>query len=977
MTHHNLPPHSSNWDKVGDAFYRKEEIYRMSWPVIDLSFYRVVGAPFAGPIAMTFDTSKPIPVLDPSSSLPSSTRPRIHVYSCSGQLIHTVVWDHPSNLVCFGFTHDESLVTVSSNGFYRLYPISCNSPESIDLLPYTQHTLGSMTEEIGVLDAIIWSDGMVVMRSDLTFVQIKGWPESPLSEFSDPAENQIKNPNEGAVNFNQSDPFSTQLGSENPIFNPDRSNGKRESIDTGGLTDKPTAWAVIPPHSSSTGLVQILASRQDSIVVIDPMDSTDQRLAAKGPFLRIVPSPNGKFLALLTGPGSPKPYTVWVVSSDFSRELSEFSLVEQSGQDFLNDGPPTQMVWCGGDTIVIAWEKSLLMIGPFGASLRYTFNDSIHLVTEIDGIRILSLSTCESLSKVASCTSMVFTPGSTSPAAILFDAMDHFDKHSARVADEHIRNIRKKLTEAVEVCVQAAGREFEPRWQQRLIKAAAFGKVFLDVHNPEPFVKMAKTLRVLNAVRDYKIGIPLTYEQYISHHPDQLISRLTARSHYLLALRLTEFLNLSPAGVLRHWARNLILNMDSASSTTDAPKSASSTASICRRIVSKLKDRHGVSPADIAEIAWSLGKTKLCTELLAHELKPTKQIPLLMRMDQGKEALQQSIKSLDPDLIQTVLWDTRARKPLAEFLSIVEGKEEAISTLRVWAKASVERNFLNEKDSSSSKAIKVGSDWELYRDFCYQDDRRTESGCLCLEESYLMHCPTMIYTPSAVTDWEGFFSAKLGKIKGALKFFQEDSERVFEQGMLNESIRLLGFQKTLILDIIKSYGTGTTGGSNQAQDQSKRNFMEAMICNKGLTMPSLTETIRQCVKLGLRKQADKLKVDFKVPEKRFWYVKMKALVELKDWEGLESWSGKKSPIGFEPFVNHLLAMGCHREALRYVAKCEARSRVELYVKCGEWVTAGEECADRGETAKLVELRQRCPSPLVAAALSKMIEDLAA
>lgn len=145
--------------------------------------------------------------------------------------------------------------------------------------------------------------------------------------------------------------------------------------------------------------------------------------------------------------------------------------------------------------------------------IRYTFNDSIHLVTEIDGIRILSLSTCESLSKVASCTSMVFTPGSTSPAAILFDAMDHFDKHSARVADEHIRNIRKKLSEAVEVCVQAAGREFEPRWQQRLIKAAAFGKVFLDVHNPEPFVKMAKTLRVLNAVRDYKIGIPLTYEQ--------------------------------------------------------------------------------------------------------------------------------------------------------------------------------------------------------------------------------------------------------------------------------------------------------------------------------------------------------------------------------------------------------------------------------------------------------------------------------
>lgn len=948
----------------------------MSWSIIDLSFYRIVGAPFAGPVAITFDTSKPIPVLDPTSSIPSSTRPRIHIYSSSGQLIHTVLWDHPSTLVSFGFTHDENLVTVSSNGFYRLYPIS-NTSDPPDLLPYSQHTLGSATEEIGVLDAIIWSDGMVAMRSDLTYVQVKGWPESPLSEFSDQSYDPIKTSVDGTSGFNQNDTFSSLLSSDNQLlFHPDRSNGKRESLDSGGLTEKPTAWAVIPPHSSPTGVIQILASRHDSLVVIDPMDSTDQRLSAKGPFSRIVPSPNGKFLALLTGPPSPKPYTVWVVSSDFSRELSEFSLVDQPGQHFLTDGPPTQMVWCGGDSVVIAWEKSLLMIGPFGASIRYTFTDSIYLVTEIDGIRILTLNTCEFLSKVPSCTSMVFTPGSTSPAAILFDALDHFDKHSARVADEHIRNIRKKLPEAVTVCIQAAGREFEPRWQTRLMKAASFGKVFLDAYNPEPFVKMSKTLRVLNAVRDYKIGIPLTYEQYISHPPDHLISRLTVRSHYLLALRLTEFLNLSPAIVLRHWARSLILNM-SAPSSTESSKPEATPALICRRIVSKLKNRHGVSPADIAEIAWSLGKTKLCAELLTYEPKPTKQIPLLMSMDKPQDALQQAMKSLDPDLIQTVVWDIRAGKPLAEFLSIIEGKDEAISVLRIWAKGSVERGFANEKEASS-KSIKVGPDWELYRDFCYQDDRRTESACLCLEESYLIYSPTKIYTPSTVPEWEAFFSTKAAKIKAAIKFFSEDSDRVFEQGMVTESVKLLNLQKTLILDIVKSWESGAPNHtSNPAHDQSKRNFIDSMISNKGLTMPSLNETIRQCIKLGLRKQAEKLKVDFKVPEKRFWYVKMKALIELKDWDGLENWSGKKSPIGFEPFVHHLLSMGCHREALRYVPKCEARNRVELYVKCGEWVTAGEECADRGETAKLIELRQRCPSPHVAAALSKMIEGLAA
>lgn len=36
---------------------------------------------------------------------------------------------------------------------------------------------------------------------------------------------------------------------------------------------------------------------------------------------------------------------------------------------------------------------------------------------------------------------------------------------------------------------------------------------------------------------------------------------------------------------------------------------------------------------------------------------------------------------------------------------------------------------------------------------------------------------------------------------------------------------------------------------------------------------------------------------------RWWWIKLKALVELKDWEGLDAFAkSKKSPIGYEPFV---------------------------------------------------------------------------
>ncbi len=45
-------------------------------------------------------------------------------------------------------------------------------------------------------------------------------------------------------------------------------------------------------------------------------------------------------------------------------------------------------------------------------------------------------------------------------------------------------------------------------------QAASFGKCFLTDYRPDMFYDMCQMLRVLNAVRDYKIGIPITYQQY-------------------------------------------------------------------------------------------------------------------------------------------------------------------------------------------------------------------------------------------------------------------------------------------------------------------------------------------------------------------------------------------------------------------------------------------------------------------------------
>uniref|UniRef100_A0A0W0FT65 Putative vacuolar protein sorting 16 isoform 1 n=1 Tax=Moniliophthora roreri TaxID=221103 RepID=A0A0W0FT65_MONRR len=116
---------------------------------------------------------------------------------------------------------------------------------------------------------------------------------------------------------------------------------------------------------------------------------------------------------------------------------------------------------------------------------------------------------------------------------------------------------------------------------------------------------------------------------------------------------------------------------------------------------------------------------------------------------------------------------------------------------------------------------------------------------------------------------------------------------------------------------------------------------------------SVNETIRTCIINGMMKRADKLKSDFKVPDKRFWYIKLFALTEIRDFEGLDAFSkSKRSPIGYEPFVRHLVEKKHVKEAIPYVARCDPPKRADLYVECDEWRLAGKECKERGDKAKL-------------------------
>ena len=235
------------------------------------------------------------------------------------------------------------------------------------------------------------------------------------------------------------------------------------------------SWALIPPQPHNRHVEVLLATR-NTILVADQLEIQDQ-LLQQGPFSYIALSPNSKFLALYTNAN--RTGRIWVVYSDFQKGISDFT-IPASGNE--NDGALRQLVWVGNDAVAVSWEGGrVLIIGPTGGYLEYYYNQGVWMVEDIDGLRIYSSNKCELLQKVPGITSRwchqlrgdvsrdTFKIGSTAPAAVLVDAVDHLERNSAK-ADEAIRLIRPNLADAVDGCIKAAGYEWDPYWQKRLLK---------------------------------------------------------------------------------------------------------------------------------------------------------------------------------------------------------------------------------------------------------------------------------------------------------------------------------------------------------------------------------------------------------------------------------------------------------------------------------------------------------------------------
>ncbi|KAF4315758.1 hypothetical protein BBO99_00008961 [Phytophthora kernoviae] len=621
-----------------------------------------------------------------------------------------------------------------------------------------------------------------------------------------------------------------------------------------GLSDSnpPTCMAVLEPKFLKSIYPEVLLGTTNRSLVVVSKDGGAQDMKLQesiaAPISAVAIAPNGLFMALFSQDG-----ILTVLNTMMDKKILSF------------------------DTQSKASPLRLVMVGPYGSWLRFPYSESIVLAQEVDCCRVYSSSSHDIVLRVPTCVENIKGVGSTAPAAMLYQALDAFDSGDAK-ADEHIRFIlsQNALEDAIKDCVDAAGSEFDYASQTTLLRAASYGKCFVDsamdastalpggagatgggnaMMDAEMFVDMCRKIRVLNALRQQDVGFPLTVAQFDRLTAEVVVSRLVAMRHHFLALKMCEYLKIPTDRVLVHWA------CEKVKAATSSNVSDEELVALVRK---KLKNATLVSYADIANCAERVNRRRLATMFLDLEENASDQVPLLLSMGEFELALRKSLESNNTDLIYMTLFHLERTLPSMDEFRYVLNRDpmyaEAVNLMLLYYRAT----------KSSNTAVLwtdvTSAENDLLLSFKTSD---VEEKLTALKDA------TTKYTNA--------------KLPSHAKLTEEQIELLQEQGKLEEKPENVKRRKLVGLSISETM---------------------KLLLRDSKYEPKLLPLVAAFAK------------KFKVPDKRFYRVKIKALAQTRQWDALHKFSMEKKnpPCGFKAFAVACLEEGEKQQAENYTAR---------------------------------------------------------
>ncbi|XP_078037953.1 vacuolar protein sorting 16 [Augochlora pura] len=755
-----------------------------------------------------------------------SSKPVIYMYTSAGKLTAKLQWSG-GQLVGMGWSEQEELLCVQDDGMVHIY----------DMFGTFQHafSMGNEVKDTKVLEAKFFRTYNRTGVAVLT--------------------------------------YTNRVFFVNNVAEP-----KVRQIDVSRFGGPIDHWCMVHLKRETT----VILSHKNGLAVVE-MPDCQKDIAFKTIFTRhdkvssiiaIAVSEDALDIALYSDTGY-----LYMGSIDFREKYCEHNM---NTKETL-----TSMAWCERAAVVCSWDSTVVVVGLKSETIMYTYNGPVHLVQEMDAVRVLSATSHHMIQFVPLTTQKIFRINSTDPASYLLEALKQFQKKSHKAAS-YIDLIKSELDTAIEDCIDGAGYEYDFNTQKLLMRAAKFGMEFskiVDCSVRMHYNDMCRKLRVLNALKHPAIGIPITREQFFKLKTEVILDRLVARRHYYLSIQIARHLQLpeveGESRILAHWACYKV------------KQTQLDEEQIAEEIADKLGYAPGVSYSEIAEKAADSGRKQLAIKLIDYEPSAHQQVPLLLKLGENRAALRKAVESGNTDLVYTVILRLRDNMAIGDFQTSIMHCPVAMALYIKYCQCynrETLRSIYNQIDDFHSQAV-----WFITESYQQKNMTSRESMLQSAQENF--------------------------------KLARNDTNAALTE----EQIKLLRYQKSL----------------------------EEMLHESVVGKP-LHDTVKLLLLQNELKLADKLRSEYKISDRRYWWLRIQCLAEKSMWTELEKLSkSKKSPIGYEPFIDECLKYNNDKEAKKYLPKVKDELRVKYLVKLKMLEEAVQTAVEQKDVSALIFILAQC------------------
>lgn len=365
---------TNEWFRLGEIYYRKFPMSRLNDNLKKIQFAHCHIAVARNGGLMAFVKRSKQFIIDITNDI----KDKVLIFHQNGLRESQPIKFEESTIVLFEFTAEEELICLLNDGRLYKFDIYC--------LSYKFDYAGLSFETNHITDAKLFEKGLICLTESGDFYLI----------------NHVKDPS--ATLFFSTRKFIDGYVPRDYLIIP-ASNSSSERLE------------LVIPHKENGILVfnetGVLKYMKNNELVPYTKSSGSEPLVRDdlGKIINIFISPNNQYIGMLNDQGD-----VFVFPSNLDGSERNIS------QTRLSFSSSYQIMWCGEDCIVAANEGNIYLIGPDNKLHKLRLRNNLHIVQEVDGIRIITDDYVEFLQRVSDELNMSIFPLSYDCAKKLLEA---------------------------------------------------------------------------------------------------------------------------------------------------------------------------------------------------------------------------------------------------------------------------------------------------------------------------------------------------------------------------------------------------------------------------------------------------------------------------------------------------------------------------------------------------------------------------